>query len=286
VKRVQRTAGGSTLAQPRPGAEIKAPAAPPRPLISDVTLEHGPVDVLGRLFLKADTAARQRGVHLSFAPMQALVETNRRHVATWRPLLPIFDPAAGGITPQNSFCILGHNAQGEVIATQAARLYEWPNTTFHEEAESLRLLYADPERSKLPGESIEVTARDARKVTGRVVFAGGAWYRPDYRGRQLAEIFTRVCRGYAYTRWKHEYHTSVMVEAMLARTGMAAKSGYSKVDWAVTFKGSVCGPTEAIRCAFVWMEPDEMLSGIEDFLANFDAQVDAGVGQSRAKQYG
>ena len=265
---------------------MQAPVAPPRPLISDITIEHGPVDLLGRLFLKADTAARQRGVHLSFAPMQALVDANRRYVDTWRPLLPIFDPAAGGITPDNSFCILGRNAQGEVIATQAARLYEWPNTTFHEEAESLRLLYADPERSKLPGESIEVTARDARKVTGRVVFAGGAWYRPDYRGRQLAQIFTRVCRAYAYTRWNHEYHTSVMVEAMQARTGMAAKSGYSKIDWAVTFKGSVCGPTDAIRCAFVWMEPDEMLSGIEDFLASFDAQVDAGVGERRAKQYG
>jgi hypothetical protein len=76
-----------------------------------------------------------------------------------------------------------------------------------------------------------------------------------------------------------------MVEAMQARTGMAAKSGYSKIDWAVTFKGSVCGPTEAIRCAFVWMEPDEMLSGIEEFLAGFDAQVDVGVGDRRAKQH-
>src|SRR5688572_15499426 len=161
-----------------------------------------------------------------------------------------------------------------------------PGTDFHEEAESLRLLYANPDHLRLPGETIEVTARDAKKITGRVVFAGGAWYRPDYRGRQLAQIFTRLCRAYAYTRWQHGIQTSVMVEAMEARTGMAAKSGYSKVDWAVIFKGSICGPTEAIRCAFVWMEPDEMLSGIEDFLANFDTQVDVGVGERRAKQNG
>lgn len=284
---MQRTAAGSALAsQSRPEPEVQAPAAPPRPLLSDITIEHGPVDLLGRFFLKADTAARQRGVYLSFSPMQDLVDINRLYQETWRPLLPIFDPAAGGITSDNSFCILGRNAQGEVIATQAARLYDWPNTTFHEEAESLRLLYADPERSKLPGESIEVTARAARNVTGRVVFAGGAWYRPDFRGRQLAQIFTRVCRGIAYTRWKHECQTSVMVEAMQARTGMAAKSGYSKMDWAVTFNGSVCGPTEAIRCAFVWMDADEMLGGIEDFLANFDTQVDTRVGKRRAQQHG
>ena len=279
----ERTAPATSA---RPAVEPAPASAEPRSILSDITIEHGPADMLGRFFLKADTAARRRGVFLSFAPLQELVDINRHYQETWRPLLPLFDPAAGGITPDNSFCIIGRDAKGEVVATQAARLYDWQNTSFHEEAESLRLLYADPERSKLPGETIEVTARDARRVTGRVTFAGGAWYRPDFRGRQLAPIFTRLGRACAYTRWKHEYQTSVMVEAMQARTGMAAKSGYSKMDWAVTFKGSICGPTEAIRCALVWMDADEMLSGIEEFLTDFDAQVDLGVGERRAQQHG
>src|SRR5215813_2931016 len=119
-----------------------------RPLLSDITVEHGPVDLLGRLFLKADTAARRRGVTLSFAPMQDLMDVNRANPETWRPLLPLFDPACGGITDDNSFCILGHNAKGEVVATQAARLYDWADTSFHEEASSLRLFYAEPARLK------------------------------------------------------------------------------------------------------------------------------------------
>jgi hypothetical protein len=281
---VQRAQGSALPSRSEPQSQTSPPR--PRPLLSDITVEHGPVDLLGRFFLKADTAARERGVFLSFAPLEELVEVNRQNRDTWRPLLPLFDPAVGGATPEESFCIVGRNSRGDIVATQAARLYRWHNTTFHEEAESLRLLYADPERSKQPDETIEVTARDAKKVAGLVIFGGGAWYRPDYRGRQLAQILTRVSRACAYTRWKHDYTMSVMVESMQAKTGMAAKSGYSKMDWAVTFKGSICGPNEAIRCALVWMDTDEMLSGIDEFLTGFDAQVDAGVGERRTKQHG
>ena len=103
--RMQRTAERSALASPSSARAraVQAPVrAPPLPLLSDITVEHGPVDLLGRFFLKADTAARQRGVTLSFAPMQELVEVNERNRDTWRPLLPLFDPACGGITPDNS----------------------------------------------------------------------------------------------------------------------------------------------------------------------------------------
>jgi hypothetical protein len=237
--------------------------------------------LLGRFFLKADTAARRRDVQLSFAPMRELVETNRRNSGSWRPLLPLFDPASGGMTPDNSFCILGRNARGEVVATQAARLYRWHDTSFHEEARSLRLFYADPARLKRSGEEVEVTAPAARHITGRVVFAGGAWYRPDYRGRQLAQILTRISRAYAYTRWKHEYHTSIMAEDV-CRGGMPERSGYSKVDWAVTLKGTVVNPGGEIRCGLTWMDSSEFLDGIADFMVRFDAQIDVGIEKRRA----
>ena len=54
---------------------------PPTPtqrkcLIADVTVEHGPVDLLGRFFLKADTATRQRGVALEFGTFEELLQVN------------------------------------------------------------------------------------------------------------------------------------------------------------------------------------------------------------------
>lgn len=256
-----------------------------RPLLSEITVEHGPIDLLGRLFLKADTSARKRGVTLSFAPMQDLMDVNRANPETWRPLLPLFDPECGGITDDNAFCILGHNAQGEVVATQAARLYDWADTSFHEEAQSLRLFYAEPGRHKAEDERVDVTAPAARTLTGSVIFAGGIWYRPDYRGIGLPYILPWLSRTYAYTRWKHDFSCSIMAEEVYKR-GMAQRSGYSKADWEVWLRRTPVDPDGDIRCALVYMDERELLDGAADFLSRFDAQVDGRVDQRSRHQHG
>jgi len=252
-----------------------------RPLISDITVEHGPPDLLGRFFLKADTAARSRGVTLTFAPMQELIDVNRSNPETWRPLLPLFDPACGGIDDENSFCILGHNAKGEIVATQAARLYRWRDTSFHEEASSLRLFYAQPDQHRGEREQVEVTAPIARRLSGSVIFAGGIWYRPDYRNLGLPYILPWLSRAYAFTRWHHDFSMSIMAEEVYAR-GMARRSGYTKADWEVWLRHTPVDPAGSIRCALVWMDEDDLLSGVEEFLSGFGAQVDARVDQRRA----
>jgi hypothetical protein len=256
-----------------------------RPLLSDITVEHGPPDLIGRLFLKADTSARRRGVTLSFAPMQDLMEVNRANPETWRPLLPLFDPACGGITDDNAFCIIGRNPKGEIVATQAARLYQWAGTSFHVEASSLRLFYAEPERWKGKDEQVEVTAPVARRLTGAVIFAGGIWYRPDYRGIGLPYILPWLSRTYAYTRWKHDFSLSIMAEEIYKR-GMATRSGYSKADWEVWLRRTPVDPGGDIRCALVYMDSGELLDGAADFLARFDTEIDGRVDQRRRHQRG
>src|SRR5215470_18667863 len=77
--------------------------------LRDVTVEHGPPDVLGRFFLKADAAARERGVTLEFAPLAELQRVNDRNRATWKPLVPLFSTRYNDLDPEHSFCILGRN---------------------------------------------------------------------------------------------------------------------------------------------------------------------------------
>ena len=51
-------------------------------------VDHGPADLLGRFFLKADTAARERGITLSFGTFEDLVDVNAantRHLASADP---------------------------------------------------------------------------------------------------------------------------------------------------------------------------------------------------------
>ena len=60
-------------------------------------------------------------------------------------------------------------------------------------------------------------------VTGRVVFSGAAWYRRDYRGKQLVEILPRLSRAYAYTRWRSDCTITMMTEAVVKGRGVCQK---------------------------------------------------------------
>jgi len=257
-----------------------APTSGRGTLLSHITIEHGPIALLGRFFLQAERAARGRGVYLSLCPLEELVAVNQQNRDTWRPLIPIFDPYQGGFRPDNGFCILGRDDRGEVVAAQAARLYNLDQTSFYDAATSLKLFYEDPSAALARGEMCTVTARSTRTMTGRVVFSGAGWYRPDYRGRLLSCILPRISRAYAHTRWNSAFTVSMMAEAVI-KGGMAARCGYTNVDWDVTVRNFAIGD---LRFAFVWMKAEQLLDDAEAFLSSFAPQVDRAVEHRRAQQ--
>jgi len=231
---------------------------------AELQLVHGPVDLLGRFFLWADGEALDRGVTLSFAPLATLVAVNRANSDTWRPLVPLFDPAVGGISEQTGFAMLGRNNAGEVVATQAARLYDWSSTCFRDEAISLRMFYTDPAAALARGERCTVSAPSASLISGRVVFSGAGWYRPDFRGKGLATILPRISRAYAFTRWLTDCTISMFADAVLAG-GMAARCGYTNVDPASV--ELVNSPIGNLRFALVSMPTAENLADLAAMLA-------------------
>jgi hypothetical protein len=79
----------------------------------------------------------RRGI--SLATFDELLAVNEQNRDSWRPLVGVFDPRLNMLEPSSSYCILGRNELGEVVSTQAARLYAWRQTNFHDEATSLRL---------------------------------------------------------------------------------------------------------------------------------------------------
>ncbi|MFM9940710.1 MAG: hypothetical protein ACKVP7_14595 [Hyphomicrobiaceae bacterium] len=252
----------------------------PRPLATDglagkslldgLRIDYGPVDLLGRFFLKADAALRERGISFSFASLDELVEVNKRNTDTWKPLISIFDPAFGGINATNSFVMVGRNRSGDIVATQAARLFSWTNTTFAEEARSLRLFYTYPDRQKLLGETVEVTAPHADEIRGRVVFSGAVWIRPDYRGRFLTGIMPRISRANAFTSWFTDLTITMMADTLVNK-GLAARVGYSQIDWDVKLKNTRFGNQ---RFALLKMQTGELLDDLAGFIEEIDAQVD------------
>jgi hypothetical protein len=233
-----------------------------------LVIDHGPSELLGKLLLAADTEARQRGVLLSFAAMDELVATNKVNSATWRPLLPIFDPEYGRFDAESVICLLGRNDAGEVVLTQAARFFDWRNTSFHEEATSLRLFYADPASSRGEDEAIEVTAPSARRISGRIAFTGAHWCRPDFRERGLPAITPRIARALAIARWDVELTCTIMAKDIYTR-GVARRAGYFNSEWSVELKNT---PTGTFPAALLWSARNSIIADLEEFLAN---RVDA-----------
>ena len=252
-----------TMTSPNAFMETRAPRLP-----DQITVEYGPIERLGRYFLLLDKAARARGLSLSlhtdFAELERINAANQQ---SWSAITPLFDHRCGGIGPENGFWIAGRNAAGEVVATQAARLYSWLDCTLENELTSLKLFYAEPMRQKQPTERCLVTAPCARDIQGRVVFSGSTWVRPDYRGQGLASILPRLSRAYAFTRWYSDI-TMSMVRRKLVDGGVVRAYGYSRVEYSVHWLGSAKGDLEL---AVVWMDREELLHDMERFMARLEA---------------
>ena len=233
-----------------------------RTIFAQTAIDHGPRSLLGRVLLKAEAGVRDRGVTLSFATMQEFLDTHARNRGTWGAVFRGFDPALNDLNDENSFCLLGRNEEGEVIATQAGRLYDWSDSSCHEEMQELRLLYSNPAEHKLPTERCEVTALAARSIKGRVFYSGGAWYRPDYRGVGLVSLLPRLARTLACARWDTSCTITLMVERNIKK-GVFPRNGYRNIEWDVHFIDTREG---TIQFALLWMKRDEMLQDLQQFL--------------------
>jgi hypothetical protein len=236
-------------------------------LLDTVTIDHGPGGLLRRFFAWADLAARDRGVSVSFAPLDELVGVNRANAATWRPLFPVFNPELSGLTHESGFALLGRNINGEVVAAQAARFYDWSTTSLYDEATSLRMFYRDTEAARDRGDVCEFAAPAAHSISGRVVFSGGGWYRPDYRGIGLGRIIPRISRAYAFTHWATDFTMSMMAHAVVAG-GFAERAGYTNVD-ADAFCFQLL-PIGAVRGALMWMGPAQLLADLDSISGSRD----------------
>ena len=239
-------------------------------LAAHLKIKHGPVGLLGRFFLWADTAVRDRGVTLSFGSLQDLIEANKANSDTWRPLVPLFDEALGGVTPETAFVLIGRDKLGAVVATQAARIYDWPVTSLKDEADSLRMFYADPGAAFARGDSCEITAPIAERISGRVAFSGAIWYRRDFRGKDLATIMPRISRAYAFTRWNSDFTIGMMADAVIAG-GLAERAGYTKLEHSCI--ELVASPLGKMRCGLGWMQSDELLADLAAIMDRAGAPV-------------
>jgi hypothetical protein len=113
-----------------PSTSLRNTSSPrlPDQITVDYGPRYGPRDLLARFSLEADRAARSRGVYLHLhADLAGLAAFNRR-APSWGTLVPIFQPECGLLKLDSAFWIEGRSATGEIVATQAARFFQWPQS--------------------------------------------------------------------------------------------------------------------------------------------------------------
>ena len=232
-----------------------------------VRIEHGPHELLARLFIAADAELDRYGITLSFASFDELVEANEKNRASWLPLNPTFHPKNGNVNTDCAFTLLGRDTGGRVVTAQAMRIFDWQETDFKTEAESLRLLYANPDRGVL-GRGCTVTTPSAHLISGRVGYGGAIWLHPSVRDYSLACSMSRIGRAYAYTRWRIEIAFGITSTALLAK-GFIGDCGFPHAERGVAFDLiDGCPPDGAL----FWITSDEMIDDFGSFLNRLHAQ--------------
>lgn len=237
-----------------------------RSFLADVVIEHGPAAILGRLFLKADTALRAKGIRLTFATFEELSALNQANPQSWRPLLPVFDPARSGVSDADGFVVIGRDASGKAATAHAFRLLDLQSNSLKDEIESLRVFYADPERLRGPFEELRVTAPSAASTFGPVVFSGAVWFRPDLRGSGLLTHIQPTVRALSFTRWRPDRVVSFMAPDVV-RGGIAASGRFPHVEWEVTMMHTPVYRDGTIHAALVSTTAAEQLAHFAEYVA-------------------
>ena len=228
--------------------------------LTEIEISHGPAQLLGQFFLRADTAVRRRGIVLEFAPIQDLVRVNEKNFATWGNMAQTLDSRHGAIGRDEAYCLLGKNSNGEVVAAQAGRLYDLRSRTLKDIADDATLYYGTGPRPNSPI-SCSMTSPSASQIRGLVVYSGALWVRPDYRGQQLAAFLPRISRAYALATWGTDY-TIAFMSSEISASPLRASYGYKSIEPSYTvFKdGNVI-----YRGNLAWMRADELAVDLFEF---------------------
>lgn len=201
--------------------------------VDDLKLQHGPRDALGRFFLRAEEALENLGIRLSLGSFEELAALYGDHAATWGELVPLFDHRACEIDDR-SLCLLGRDADGEIVTAIATRYFDLGGSSLKEEMESLRFFFPGRDTSAMAADDIRITAPSAARIDGALSYTGGFWVRPDHRGRQLPWILPQIARNYAVTAWNVPYDLSVGKRGFL-RADVARMYHYNIVEEAFEF---------------------------------------------------
>jgi hypothetical protein len=243
----------------------------PNSFLDGLRLDHGPIRQIGQFLLTADQHIRGLGITLEFLPISTIVAVNSANQSSWGSFAPMLDTRNADLGVDNSYCLAGRGANGEIVVTQAGRIYPFSTRSLKAMADDQSLYFGEGRAPQSDQPRCILDAPAAEKITGCMVYSGALWVHPEFRGHRLAEILPRISRAYALGRWNTDY-TFAFVSDRLLNSPLFGMYGYKNVT-----KGySIWLRDEKIyEGSLMWMDRNELVRDMMLFCnANFAAKID------------
>jgi hypothetical protein len=254
-----------------------------RSFLDDLQIVHGPERALALYFLAAEKFLFDRGLRIAFTDFGSIARLNAEHIRSWDMLLPMLDPDQHPVRPEHTSAILAYDRDGTVVASMAARLFDFTGTTLKAEAESLRFYYGANVSRMASRVRSTISAPTAATMSGRSAYLGGYWLRPDVRSQGLSVVIPKLMRYIALTTWNANLEFSYGRDKFL-RPEIAATYGFN-VERDFTF---YLDERLIWRGTLVWLGRDEMIDALPALIDAFDRDpparpsVDHGRGNEQA----
>jgi len=204
-----------------------------------------------------------RGITVRFAAFEEIARLNSANLDTWDLLLPMLDSKQHPVEPENALAFLAYDANETIIASMAARLFDFRGTTLKDEVESLSFYYGSNATNARSRVRSSISAPTAERMSGPSAYLGGYWLRPDVRSTGLSVHLPRLMRYIALTTWNAELEFSYGRNNFL-RPEIAKTYGFEHVEKEFDF---FLEDRLIWRGVLVWTGRNEMLAHLTELTA-------------------
>jgi len=209
-----------------------------------------------RLISAIDSLALEEGMELTIGTDFETYAELRRYQDGRGPVSAMFDPAVADVNEMNGFWVLGRNAAGDIVHTQAVRSFDMNDeATARRFYGNLDSYFSKVHDADALGARCAFPMMRQRIQGGKVCYHGEIWLSREYRGRGLSALLPHLLMALAFVRWAPVYMFG-LVPAKLASCGIACQYGYYHVEpEGFVLEGG--GPATANRW-LVWMADDDL----------------------------
>ncbi len=251
-------------------------------LLEGLDIVHEPRELLGMVIVAAVDAMASHGVRMTFGTFEELMVVNAANRDSWFEMHTAYRHDIGGVSDDNGIVVIGRDTGGRAVTAHAVRLYEWYETNFRDEAQSLRMFYADPAPARAAGERCTVHASEAAEIAGRCAYIGSLWCHPDYRGRGRVRLITSITRAVALGRWGFETLVGLISAANMAKDFHGRTGMHQVLTPGATITNCPTKPDGDLEFAIAYNSAMQLVDELVKLLLELRAQVDTVAEQRRA----